>query len=53
MPRRRQIWSRLGDDLKPASLERLGRDVGLDGLPDALDAILAGQMLGRTVVSLG
>ncbi|MDE3204948.1 MAG: oxidoreductase [Acidobacteriota bacterium] len=51
--RRRHIWSRLGDDLKPASLDRLTREIGLGDLPAALDAILAGQMLGRTVVSLG
>lgn len=52
MPRRKEIWSRLAGDLKPASLAALGREVDLEGLPDVLDTILAGRMQGRVVVGL-
>lgn len=48
---RRAMWQRIGGDLKPAWLDDLDTDVvGLDGLPDQLDRILAGGMRGRTLV---
>jgi acrylyl-CoA reductase (NADPH) len=46
-----EVWNRIAGDLRPEKL--LAADpvvVGLDGLPDALDNILAGGMVGRTVV---
>jgi acrylyl-CoA reductase (NADPH) len=50
--RRRAIWNRLADDLRP-DVERLTADeVGLAGVPDALERILAGGMRGRTLVAL-
>jgi putative YhdH/YhfP family quinone oxidoreductase len=48
---RRALWARLADDLRPRSLEP-GEDVGLDGLEDALDRILAGRTRGRVLVSI-
>lgn len=53
--RRRELWGRLADDLRPRGLDDQGdggmvREIGLDELEDALDAILAGRLRGRTVV---
>ncbi|MGE0881391.1 MAG: acryloyl-CoA reductase [Acidimicrobiia bacterium] len=50
--RRREIWVRLGRDLKPAGLADIGHDVSLDGLTAALDSVLAGATTGRAVVDL-
>lgn len=48
---RRELWARIGGDLKPAWLDTLDADeIGLDALPDALDRILAGGMRGRVLV---
>jgi acrylyl-CoA reductase (NADPH) len=49
---RRLVWSRLAGDLRPAELDRIGRDVGLAELPDVLDAVLRGDMQGRAVVDV-
>jgi acrylyl-CoA reductase (NADPH) len=52
--RRRETWRLLGEDLRPAALDRIARrEVTLDELPDALDDILAGRSRGRTVVHVG
>lgn len=50
--RRRAVWERLGDDLKPMSLSLIGKDLTLNDLDDTLDGILAGQAFGRTVIDL-
>jgi len=50
--RRRAVWERLGDDLKPTSLSLIGKDLTLNDLDDTLDGILAGQAFGRTVIDL-
>jgi putative YhdH/YhfP family quinone oxidoreductase len=50
--RRREVWARLGDDLRPLGLQSIGRSVGLDGVGSELDAILRGDMTGRVVVDL-
>lgn len=49
-----KVWNRLADDLKPVSLlENIAaQEITLDELPDALSAILKGQLRGRTVVKL-
>jgi acrylyl-CoA reductase (NADPH) len=47
---RRQLWKRLGDDLRPRHLD--AREVELDSLDEVLSAILRGEMQGRTVVRL-
>jgi acrylyl-CoA reductase (NADPH) len=48
--RRREVWGRLAGDLRP-DLEALDAgEVGLDGVPEALERILAGGMRGRTLV---
>jgi len=49
--RRRRLWQRLADDMRPAELdESITAEVDLDGLEPVLDAILAGEVRGRTVV---
>ncbi|MEO5900285.1 MAG: acryloyl-CoA reductase [Ilumatobacteraceae bacterium] len=50
--RRRAVWERLGGDLKPAGIDEIGRDVGLDGLSAELDTIMAGGQSGRVVVDV-
>jgi acrylyl-CoA reductase (NADPH) len=52
MARRAAVWARLGGDLKPEGLDRIGRDIRLSELGDALDAVLAGRLTGRTVVDV-
>ncbi len=50
---RAQVWQHLGSDWKPRHLERIcTREVGLDGLPEVFDGMLAGQSFGRTVVRI-
>jgi acrylyl-CoA reductase (NADPH) len=50
--RRREVWGRLAGDLRP-DLERLvTEEVGLDGVPAALERTLEGGMRGRTVVAV-
>lgn len=48
--RRREVWHRLGGDLKPGGLDVIGNAIALDGLGEALDSILAGGVTGRYVV---
>ena len=51
--RRREIWARLADDLRPPVLDDLATDeVTLAGVPAALERILAGGARGRTLVKV-
>ena len=51
---RRRLWGRIATDLRPRGLEEsIAREIGLDELEPVLDAILRGEVRGRTVVSLG
>jgi len=51
--RRREVWSRLGSDLRPAQLEDLvAREVPLGEVASALADILAARVRGRVVVKL-
>ncbi|MDH4308089.1 MAG: oxidoreductase [Acidimicrobiia bacterium] len=49
LPERIEVWHRISTDLRPLHLEP-SDVVGLDGLTTALDRILAGGMVGRTLV---
>ncbi len=54
MAPRLALWSRLAGEWKLDQLESLVYDtVDLDGLPPAIDTILAGKVCGRTLVQLG
>ena len=53
MALRAAIWERLAGDLKPAGLEdSIAVEIGLEELEGTLDAILRGEVRGRTVVRL-
>ena len=52
--RRQEIWERLGADLKPRGLlESIAVETDLDGIGQAVQAILGGQVRGRTLVRIG
>lgn len=48
-----RLWQRLASDWKPRHFERFVRRIGLDELPRAVDALIAGTAWGRHVVDLG
>ena len=51
---RKETWKRLAGDLRPPHLEdSIAREVRLDGVEDALSAILRGELAGRTIVAVG
>jgi len=52
LERRIEAWNRLVRDLDLELLEGMTREIGLDELPQAAEAILAGRIRGRTVVRL-
>src|SRR6185437_3896387 len=45
-----ETWARIAGDLRPKHSD--AREIGLDGLEDALTAILRGESRGRTIVRL-
>ena len=51
--KRRAIWARLADDLRPRGLGEGVTEVTLETLEPALDAIVAGEARGRWVVRVG
>jgi len=50
---RRRIWERVATDLKPADLDAIATEIGLDELEAALEEISRGGVTGRYVVALG
>jgi acrylyl-CoA reductase (NADPH) len=48
---RRETWRRLADDLRPRHVDD-ANEISLDDLDATLDAILRGELQGRTVVKL-
>lgn len=48
--RRRQVWERLGSDLKPRDIDTIGHEIGLLDLDRVLGEILSGAVTGRYVV---
>ncbi|MBT2987866.1 MAG: oxidoreductase [Candidatus Thiodiazotropha sp. (ex Ctena orbiculata)] len=50
---REEIWQRLANDLKPRHLDDiLSQTVSMEQLPEVFDQMLAGQIMGRTLVTL-
>jgi putative YhdH/YhfP family quinone oxidoreductase len=47
---RTRAWQRIGTDLKPAGLDAIGHDIGLNDLDRVLTTILQGGLTGRYVV---
>jgi acrylyl-CoA reductase (NADPH) len=52
LPRRQQAWDRLAIDLQRDKLKSLVQVIGLEQVPDSATQIVAGKMIGRTVVDL-
>ena len=51
---RKKTWKRLADDLRPPHLDdSIAREISLDGIEEALTAILRGELSGRTIVKVG
>ena len=50
--RRREAWARLARDLDPALLELITEDVPLDRTVEKAQALMAGEVRGRIVVSI-
>ncbi len=50
--RRREAWARLARDLDPAMLELITEEVPLEQAIDKAQALMAGQVRGRIVVSI-
>jgi acrylyl-CoA reductase (NADPH) len=51
---RKETWKRLADDLRPPHLdETIAHEIDLEGLDEALSAILRGELSGRTIVKVG
>ena len=44
------IWRKLAGPWKPAALERIGHEIGLQELPAEISRVLAGQQVGRALV---
>ncbi|UOR13438.1 acrylyl-CoA reductase family protein [Halobacillus amylolyticus] len=54
METRKEIWSRLADDLKTTdAFEKIKVEILLDQVPGTLTSILEGKTRGRTIVKLG
>ena len=50
---RQPLWDRLASDLAPKHMEQIVTNtIGLDGLSDVFDKMLAGNTIGRTVVAI-
>ena len=49
---RLEAWRRLGELLDPAQLDTITRTIGLDEVIDTAEALLAGRVRGRVVVSM-
>ncbi len=52
-PRREEAWARLARDLDPELLEAMVEEVPLEGAIEAAGRLMAGQVRGRIVVSIG
>jgi acrylyl-CoA reductase (NADPH) len=52
MQKRLEAWQRLDTDLDKSLLESLSTEIDFDDLPEAAEAILKGQIRGRTIVKI-
>jgi len=50
MPRRAEVWRRLGDDLKPLKVIEQAREIAFDDLPGIFEEFLQARIKGRVVV---
>lgn len=52
MDRRKDVWRHLAQDMRPAHLKTMAREITLDDLPMAFETLLAGRARGRFVVKV-
>jgi len=52
MPLRRHLWAQLAGPWKIPHLDRITTEIPLDEVPAALEAMIAGQRRGRTLVNI-
>lgn len=50
---RQQIWQKLAGPWKPHDLSEQTNELTLDQVPDAVDRMLAGQHVGRSIIRIG
>ncbi len=50
--KRQQAWQRITTDLDLDKLERISTEITLEGVADAAEAIMNGQIRGRTVIKI-
>jgi NADPH:quinone reductase-like Zn-dependent oxidoreductase len=52
-PERLQMWENLAGAWRIPQLNEIADEITLDELPDRVQKILAGQIVGRTIVAIG
>ena len=52
MPRRAEVWRRLGDDLKPTKVIGQAREIAFDELPGIFEEFLQARIKGRVIVRI-
>jgi NADPH2:quinone reductase len=52
MEKRRALWQRLTSDMRPRHLAQITRTIVFDELMDAFEPLMAGTVMGRTVVRI-
>lgn len=50
---RTEVWRMLGDKWKPRGLASIASEIPLEGLPEKIDEILRGRVVGRIVIDVG
>lgn len=53
MPERQRLWKRLGSDLKPQHLAKIGRPIPFEELDRAMDKFFNVTTIGRVIVEVG
>lgn len=52
LEKRLAVWENLGTDWKPQQLSNLAEEISLEVLPEYIDRIYSGKMVGRAVVKI-
>jgi acrylyl-CoA reductase (NADPH) len=52
MPLRREVWKRLGTDMKPRHLKEMVHEISFEELPGAFQPLIDSKVTGRTVVKI-
>jgi acrylyl-CoA reductase (NADPH) len=52
MPRRAEVWRRLGTDLKPEKVIGQAREIAFEELPGVFEDFLQARIKGRVIVRI-